>query len=416
MGFVGEQHATLVVGPDGDPVPLPLDGDLTIGRDPSSDVVIASASVSRRHARFRASPDGWLLTDEGSSNGTYVDDSVPVTADGVIVSDGTRVRFGDIAGEIRSTVPDRPSASARTGPEVFISYSRRDTPTVDRLANELERRGFRVWIDRTGLVGGADWTTEIVAAIREADAFVVVLSRWSIKSDDVANELHLAGERNLPVFPVLLETVEIPESLAYHLAGRQRYDLGGEHAGFETDRLARAIASPRVRHHRGLGRARRLAITGLVGAVVAGVAIVLLSVLTGSVPPDLGRITGSRTCDGLSLELRTEGITSILDSKTAHVAITFTNASSEEIDLGDWSVDITSGDGSGAPYQFIENQGVEDSTLEPGGRTTGRAEVSGSFAPSNGDEPVRVEVSGLGQGGSLFSKCRASTSGVIAWG
>ena len=411
-----EQRAVLVVGPSGDPVPLPLDGDLTIGRDPSNDVVIGSASVSRRHARLRALPNGWLLTDEGSSNGTYGGDAVPVTGDGVIVGIGARVRFGDIEGEIRSAAPDRPSASPGTGPKVFISYSRRDAPAVDRLATELERRGLRVWVDRSGLVGGADWTTEIVAAIREADAFVVVLSRWSIASDDVANELHLAGERNLPVFPVLLETVEIPETLAYHLAGRQRYELGGDQARYEVDRLARAIGSPRVRHHRSLGRARRLAVAGLVGGVVVGVAIALLSFLTGSLPPDLGRITGSRTCDGLDLELTTEEITAFAGSKTAHVAISFANSSTEEIDLGGWSIDITSGGGSGEPYRFTENQGVEDRTLEPGRRTIGRVAVSDSFAPSSGDEPVRLEVSDLGQGNSAFSKCRASTPGVIAWG
>lgn len=411
-----EQRAVLVVGPSADPVLLPLDGDLTIGRDPTNDVVIGSASVSRRHARLRALPDGWLLTDEGSSNGTYVGDAVPVIGDGVIVGIGARVRFGDIAGEIRSTAPGVSSASSETGPKVFISYSRRDAPAVDRVATELERRGFQVWVDRSGLVGGADWTTEIVAAIREADAFVVVLSRWSIASDDVANELHLAGERKLPVFPVLLETVEIPETLAYHLAGRQRYDLGGDHDRAEVDRLARAIGSPRVRHHRGLGCARRLAVACLVVVVVLGVAIALLSILTGSIPPDLGRISGSRTCDGLDVELTTEEVTAFAGSKTAHVVISFANSSTEEIDLGGWSVDITSGAGSGEPYRFIENEGVEDRTLEPGRRTVGRLAVSDSFAPSSGAEPVRLEVSGLGQGNSVFSKCRASTTGVIAWG
>lgn len=411
-----EQRAVLVVGPSADPVLLPLDGDLTIGRDPTNDVVIGSASVSRRHARLRALPEGWLLTDEGSSNGTYVGDAVPVIGDGVIVGIGARVRFGDIAGEIRSTAPGVSSASSETGPKVFISYSRRDAPAVDRVATELERRGFQVWVDRSGLVGGADWTTEIVAAIREADAFVVVLSRWSIASDDVANELHLAGERKLPVFPVLLETVEIPETLAYHLAGRQRYDLGGDHARAEVDRLARAIGSPRVRHHRELGCARRLAVACLVVVVVLGVAIALLSILTGSIPPDLGRISGSRTCDGLDVELTTEEVTAFAGSKTAHVVISFANSSTEEIDLGGWSVDITSGAGSGEPYRFIENEGVEDRTLEPGRRTVGRLAVSDSFAPSSGAEPVRLEVSGLGQGNSVFSKCRASTTGVIAWG
>lgn len=412
------ERAVLVIGPNGDSVPLPDDGELTIGRDLSNDVTIESSTVSRRHALIRSTGGGWLLLDLGSSNGTYVDGTLPVTADGTLVGVGTEVRFGDVIGEIRSVNPTTLGASSGspTGTKVFVSYSRRDARRVDRLVADLERRGITAWVDRSGLIGGADWTTEIVNAIRGADAFIVALSRSSVASDDVANELHLAGERRLPVFPVLLEQVEIPETFAYHLAGRQRYDLSGEHARLEFDRLVRAIQSPRVKHRRGLGVLRGIAVLALVLLVPVLIATAVLSFLTGSVPPDVGRLTGSRTCDGLDVAMTTEDVTTFVTRKTAHLAISFSNTSADPIDLGDWSVDITSGAGSGEPYRFIENQGVEDSTLEPGGRTTGRVEVVGSGAPSDGDQLVRLEVSGLEQGGSVFAKCSATTFAVIRWG
>jgi pSer/pThr/pTyr-binding forkhead associated (FHA) protein len=414
---VVDERAVLVIGPGGDPVPLPHDGALTIGRDPSNDVVIDSSTVSRRHAQIRSTVDRWLLTDLGSSNGTYVDGTMVVTAAGTVVDVGSQVRFGDVFGEIRSATPTaRPRAASPAGTKVFVSYSRRDSRAVDRLVDDLERRGISAWVDRSGLVGGADWTTEIVNAIHEADAFVIALSRWSVASDDVANELHLAGERRLPVFPVLLEQVGVPETFAYHLAGRQRYDLSGDHARSEFDRLVRAIQSPRVRHRRGLGVIRDIAVLALVVVVPLLIATAVLSFLTGSVPPDIGRITGSRTCDGLDVALATDDVTTFVNSKTAHLAISFANSSTEPIQLSGWSVNLTSGGGSGEPYRFIENRGVEDRRLEPGGRTTGRVAVGGSFAPSSGDEPVRLEVSGLEQGGSVFAKCRATTFAVIRWG
>lgn len=298
---------------------------------------------------------------------------------------------------------------------MFVSYSRRNARDVDRLVADLERRGITTWVDRSGLIGGVDWTTEIVNAIQEADAFIVALSRWSIASDDVANELHLAGERRLPMFPVLLEQVEVPETFAYHLAGRQRYDLSGDHAGLEFDRLVRAIQSPRVKHRRKLGVIRGFAVLALVVLVPLAIATAVLSFLTGSVSPDIGGVTGSQPCDGLEVAMTTEDVTTFVNNKTAHLAISFANTSADPIDLGGWSVDLTSGGGSGEPYRFIENQGVEDPTLEPGGRTTGRVEVNGSFAPSDGDEPVRLEVSGLEQGGSVFAKCHATTSAIIRW-
>jgi pSer/pThr/pTyr-binding forkhead associated (FHA) protein len=56
----------------------PLDGQrwviketLTIGREPSCDVVIPDRQVSRFHARLSNSPRGVLLEDLGSKNGTY---------------------------------------------------------------------------------------------------------------------------------------------------------------------------------------------------------------------------------------------------------------------------------------------------------------------------------------------------------
>jgi len=50
-----------------------LSGDLvTAGREPDSDLFLDDVTVSRRHAEFRRMADGWLLTDIGSLNGTYV--------------------------------------------------------------------------------------------------------------------------------------------------------------------------------------------------------------------------------------------------------------------------------------------------------------------------------------------------------
>lgn len=44
----------------------------TIGRDASCDLAIADMSVSRQHAQLERTPDGWLLSDLESTNGTRV--------------------------------------------------------------------------------------------------------------------------------------------------------------------------------------------------------------------------------------------------------------------------------------------------------------------------------------------------------
>ena len=65
-----------------------------VGRDPSCDVVIADGSVSRRHARIERREDSWVVIDQGSANGTFVDSQkVGETA----IRHGQEVRFGAVS-------------------------------------------------------------------------------------------------------------------------------------------------------------------------------------------------------------------------------------------------------------------------------------------------------------------------------
>ena len=50
-----------------------LDEDeITVGRDPSSDILLDDSTVSRSHAVFRRVGDTFAVYDSGSLNGTYV--------------------------------------------------------------------------------------------------------------------------------------------------------------------------------------------------------------------------------------------------------------------------------------------------------------------------------------------------------
>ena len=46
--------------------------EVAIGRDPSNDIVIPEADISRHHARFVRQGEQYLVEDLGSTNGTYV--------------------------------------------------------------------------------------------------------------------------------------------------------------------------------------------------------------------------------------------------------------------------------------------------------------------------------------------------------
>lgn len=69
-----------------------LDTDVvTAGRHQDSDIFLDDISVSRRHATFTRTPEGTLLKDSGSLNGTYVNRDL---VDECLLRHGDEVQIG----------------------------------------------------------------------------------------------------------------------------------------------------------------------------------------------------------------------------------------------------------------------------------------------------------------------------------
>jgi hypothetical protein len=78
------------------PLPFPRTsaGFFTIGRDSRCDLAIEDMTVSRIHARLELTPEGWLLKDLSSTNGTRVNGWKVRGQVGVRAGDV--IRFGDM--------------------------------------------------------------------------------------------------------------------------------------------------------------------------------------------------------------------------------------------------------------------------------------------------------------------------------
>jgi pSer/pThr/pTyr-binding forkhead associated (FHA) protein len=63
----------------------------TVGRSPDSDIFLDDVTVSRRHAEFVRTVQGFLVRDVGSLNGTYVDRNLIQEA---LLRDGDEVQVG----------------------------------------------------------------------------------------------------------------------------------------------------------------------------------------------------------------------------------------------------------------------------------------------------------------------------------
>ena len=109
--------------------------------------------------------------------------------------------------------------------EVFISYASKDRDRILDLVDRLDSAGVPVWIDQMSIEGATMWSQEIVAAIRNCKVLILAISENSADSENVVKEVALASEGRKRILPVYLESAEIPESMAYQLAGIQRVEF-----------------------------------------------------------------------------------------------------------------------------------------------------------------------------------------------
>ncbi len=87
-------------------VEIPAGTSLLLGRDPAQSLVAAAFAhfdnVSRRHATVTVDDSGRAsIRDEGSTNGTFINDERAIPGTEVRLVDGDRLRFGaDVTGEV----------------------------------------------------------------------------------------------------------------------------------------------------------------------------------------------------------------------------------------------------------------------------------------------------------------------------
>lgn len=126
------------------PVHAPV---VNLGRADYNDLVLADPSVSAAHAKLQRREGIWVITDLGSTNGTWVDDQ-PVVGEAPL-GPGSAVRFGDVL-TMFEPVDDRPVAPLRTAvrsgiqaPEAQPRPEPAPEPEAELAARPAARRPIR---------------------------------------------------------------------------------------------------------------------------------------------------------------------------------------------------------------------------------------------------------------------------------
>ncbi len=77
-------------------------------------------------------------------------------------------------------------------PSIFLSHSHSDKEFARRLANDLKKKGVKVWIDEAELEIGDSLIEKISEGIDSMDYLAVLLSPDSVSSNWVRKEISIA--------------------------------------------------------------------------------------------------------------------------------------------------------------------------------------------------------------------------------
>jgi pSer/pThr/pTyr-binding forkhead associated (FHA) protein len=90
----------VLVPTSGPPFEVTKDSCL-LGRDPSCDLSVTDGSISRRHAKIEKRGDSWVVVDQASANGTFLD-SQKITGEAPLRA-GQELRLGAVAFRVEIT-------------------------------------------------------------------------------------------------------------------------------------------------------------------------------------------------------------------------------------------------------------------------------------------------------------------------
>lgn len=149
-----------------------------------------------------------------------------------------------------------------SGGQVMISYARSDGSALcDALREQLERAGFRCFVDRHEIVGGVSVQPTIKAEIERSDLVLLVDSLGAARSPWVADEMDMALAVHVPVLAISPSATAFVHCLHVpHVAWEPGDDLIviAQRAALAARRLLAAKASFRDRVWRVLDQLCRL--------------------------------------------------------------------------------------------------------------------------------------------------------------
>ncbi|MEO8710605.1 MAG: toll/interleukin-1 receptor domain-containing protein [Parafilimonas sp.] len=112
--------------------------------------------------------------------------------------------------------------------KIFFSYSRIDSAFAVKLALDLKKAGFDVWIDQEDIRAGSEWDLEVEKALTTCDCLLFIQSEKSVASANVLDEVYYAVGENKRVIPLVINDCKPPFRISrlQHINFIEDYDSG----------------------------------------------------------------------------------------------------------------------------------------------------------------------------------------------
>src|SRR5947207_3097934 len=111
--------------------PIEIDQDqVLVGRETTCDVVLNDGSVSRKHARLEKRGRSWMVVDQGSANGTFVDSQRIAET---MLRSGQELRYGAVSFKVEIEGDEVIEATMLTdAPEATVVQPMKPAPPPSR--------------------------------------------------------------------------------------------------------------------------------------------------------------------------------------------------------------------------------------------------------------------------------------------
>lgn len=142
--------------------------------------------------------------------------------------------------EANKLAGQRGEKSMKSG-QVFISYSSKEMEIAGEACQYLEERGITCWIAPRNVNPGGNYATQIVEAIRNCNALVLLASESTNASGHVSNEVSLAFDNKKAIIPFKIQNIQFSDEYLYFL-GRKHWIEAHENMKLGLEKLVETLA------------------------------------------------------------------------------------------------------------------------------------------------------------------------------